>query len=65
MSFKHYATTAANAERDGHYKEAGRNWADAARLAKKRENQQWAERRAEFCAKAAGGRYVPVVCEAV
>lgn len=54
MSFKHYATTAATAERDGHYKEAGRNWADAAGLAKKRENQQWAERRAEFCAKAAG-----------
>lgn len=65
MSFKHYATTAATAERDGHYKEAGRNWTDAAGLAKKRENQQWAERRAEFCAKAAGGRYVPVVSEAV
>ncbi|HAS8350224.1 TPA: ANR family transcriptional regulator [Vibrio vulnificus] len=65
MSFKHYATTAAIAERDGHYKEAGRNWIDAAGLAKKHENRQWAEYRAEFCAKAAGGRYVPVVCEAV
>ncbi|EGT3609583.1 ANR family transcriptional regulator [Morganella morganii] len=61
MSFKHYATTAATAERDGHYKEAGRNWADAAGLAKKRENQQWAERRAEFCAKAAGGRYTALI----
>ncbi|HDF2326573.1 TPA: ANR family transcriptional regulator [Morganella morganii] len=65
MSFKNITTNAAQAERDGHYKEAGRNWADAAVLAKKRENQQWAERRAEFCAKAAGGRYVPVVSETV
>lgn len=65
MSFKHYATTAANAERDGHYQEAGRNWTDAARLAEKKENRLWAERRAEFCAKTAGGRYVPVISEAV
>lgn len=65
MSFKHYATVASAAERNGHYKEAGRNWTDAARLAKRRENQQWAERRADFCAKAEGGRYVPVISGAV
>lgn len=61
MSFKHYATTAATAERDGNYKKAGHYWADAAGLAKKQENQQWAVRRAEFCAKAAGGRYTALI----
>lgn len=64
MSFRHYATVAAIAERNGRYNEAGRNWTDAAGLAKKYENRQWAERRAEFCAKA-GGRNVQVVSEAV
>ncbi|WP_025154989.1 ANR family transcriptional regulator [Morganella morganii] len=65
MSFKNITTNAAQAERDGHYKEAGRLWIEASFLAKKTDNQQWAKRRAEFCVKAAGGRYVPVVCEAV
>ncbi|OBU12193.1 ANR family transcriptional regulator [Morganella psychrotolerans] len=65
MSFKNVATNAAQAERDGHYKEAGRLWMEASFVAKKTENQRWVKCRAEFCAKAAGGRYVPVVSGAV
>ncbi len=60
MSFKNVATNAAQAERDGHYKEAGRLWMEASFVAKKTENQRWVKCRAEFCAKAAGGRYTVI-----
>lgn len=61
MSFKNITTNAAQAERDGHYKEAGRLWQEALFLAKKEDNKRWITSRAEFCAKAAGGRFIAII----
>lgn len=58
MSFIHYATSAAIAERKELFAEAHKNWVDAIRLARKEVNRRWAECRADYCLKSSGGRRV-------
>ncbi|AXH61298.2 ANR family transcriptional regulator [Providencia huaxiensis] len=58
MSFIHYATSAAIAERKELFAEAHKNWVDAARLARKEVNRRWAECRADYCLKSSVGHRV-------
>lgn len=58
MSFIHYATSAAIAERKKLFAEAHKNWVDAVRLARKEVNRRWAECRTDYCLKSSGGHRV-------
>lgn len=60
MSFIHYATSAAIAERKELFVTAHENWLNAVRVARKEVNRHWAECRADYCLKSSGGRRIQV-----
>ncbi|EDZ5930659.1 ANR family transcriptional regulator [Salmonella enterica] len=65
-TYRCYAVGAARRERDGEYLEAAELWLKASERPCKSRARKWAEDRADFCRRAATGRWSkPDECERV